>query len=611
MTAPSQASRVVEPASRWRTEADFAAVDRVAQAWESLAGRAIATADQVTRAANAVYGPGWQGEAADRYHEHRKKITGRLDDLGKCARKASSIVAGIRGTIGAAEGHLGASLGRASAVAKVNQNGASIVFEVPDEQAKAVVLGEVRQAVQIRNEMVSALQRHVAELRDLATAIRKLAVNLTEATYGGNFRNSAGEATKTSVMTVDKQVIVNTGSGDDRVEVRTDTSTGEVVIKVNGTEYRAPAGMQPVIRTGDGNDIVRVAPGTTVNLVILGGAGDDSLGSRGANDRGSSAAGDDTILGGAGNDFIHTGSGRNYASGGAGRDYLDGGTGEDTLRGGLGNDSIYGLDGRDRLSGGGDRDFLDGGRGDDRLFGGAGDDVTFGGRDADRVVAGAGDDRNFGGHGVDRADLGSGTDLSYQQADDTATEVERVVRVEYQPNLGLNFIRVEGSDEFRARVESDLESLRSVPGHLMLREFDRIHTSTATTGYTGDMLRIVEGGANTASYSDNPVVGRTYVIEYNPERTFLPDGRGERVPLSGLYHEGAHIYQFNRGPLDATPNAQYDGSSAPNYERAAAGLTVDHDNNPATSPQQDPNLPEGLSQNWLHRLFGHPERPIY
>jgi Ca2+-binding RTX toxin-like protein len=600
-----KASQVVEPVTRWRLDADQRALDRLAHAWALLGVRANEIADGVTLAANKVYGPHWQAEAADKYHAHRKRITERIDGIGQRARAAGDIVAGAAGTIAAAQGHLADSLRRAGTVARATESGAAIVFEVATEEARAAVVAEVRQAIQIRNDLTVSLRADATALRDLCAEIRKLAVSPTEAEYGGGFRLAAGETPDTSVLAVDKQVIVNTGSGNDNVEVRPDPKNpGGLIIDVNGVEYPIAAGMEPVIRTGEGNDVVRVAAGTKVNLTILGGAGDDELGSRGANDLGGGGDGDNSYLGGRGNDVIHAGAGTNYASGGAGRDYIEGGLGADILRGGLGNDTIYGLDGRDRLAGGADLDYLDGGAGSDTLSGGAGNDILFGGRDVDRLVGGAGDDRAYSGHGADRVDLGSGNDTGHLQADDTASGAERVVRVEYQPHLGQNFIQVTGSPEFVARVESDIEALRSIPGQAMLKEFERINTTTARSAggaplYTGDHLEIVEvfGPYETsATYQDN-AYGRTYIVKYDPTLTMLPDGRGETVPVAGLYHEGGHIHQFANDSFPPGETVQSDGSTAPNYERAVVGL--------------EPGQPEELTQNWLYRLFGRPERPIY
>ena len=88
------------------------------------------------------------------------------------------------------------------------------------------------------------------------------------------------------------------------------------------------------------------------NLMILGGAGNDTLEGRN---------GSDSLSGGAGNDSLNGGSGNDFLDGGSGSDTLDGGYGEDSLYGGAGADSLYGGYGTDTLWGGAGNDTLTGG----------------------------------------------------------------------------------------------------------------------------------------------------------------------------------------------------------------------------------------------------------
>jgi len=89
---------------------------------------------------------------------------------------------------------------------------------------------------------------------------------------------------------------------------------------------------------------------------------------------------------------------------------VDGGAGNDTITGGLGNDFLSGGDDNDKmLGGGGDdqlfgdngKDLLDGGTGNDSLTGGAGNDVLTGGTGNDAFTGGQGDDTMTGGTGRD------------------------------------------------------------------------------------------------------------------------------------------------------------------------------------------------------------------
>jgi hypothetical protein len=49
----------------------------------------------------------------------------------------------------------------------------------------------------------------------------------------------------------------------------------------------------------------------------------------------------------------------------------------------------------------------------------------------------------------------------------------------------------------------------------------------------------------------------------------------------------------------------------PNRERAAAGLPIDHDDNPATADRIDPDHPYELTENGLREELGVPHRPRY
>lgn len=120
------------------------------------------------------------------------------------------------------------------------------------------------------------------------------------------------------------------------------------------------------------------------------------------------AHGFEAAIGGSGNDTLFT-SGENdvLIDGGAGNDTITGSQNADVLMGGDGNDAIYGLGGDDLLSGD---------VGNDALYGGDGDDVLVGGMGADTLNGGSGEDwASYGGSsaGVDvnlGANSGSGGD---------------------------------------------------------------------------------------------------------------------------------------------------------------------------------------------------------
>ena len=102
------------------------------------------------------------------------------------------------------------------------------------------------------------------------------------------------------------------------------------------------------------------------------------------------AHGFEAAIGGSGNDTLFT-SGEDdvLIDGGAGNDTITGSQNADVLMGGDGNDTIYGLGGNDIITGD---------AGNDALYGGDGDDVLVGGMGADTLNGGYGEDwASYGG----------------------------------------------------------------------------------------------------------------------------------------------------------------------------------------------------------------------
>ncbi len=121
---------------------------------------------------------------------------------------------------------------------------------------------------------------------------------------------------------------------------------------------------------------------------------------------------------------VFTGAGNeldNIITGGASSDNLNGAAGMDTLNGGGSNDTLLGGDDNDQLNGGTGNDSLDGQSGDDVLDGGAGSDILAGGDGADGLMGGTGTDILTGGAGADNLAGGTGADkFIFAAAADTA-----------------------------------------------------------------------------------------------------------------------------------------------------------------------------------------------
>ncbi len=395
--------------------------------------------------------------------------------------------------------------------------------------------------------------------------------------------------------------------GRDTIEGR----GGEDLITAGASRGHLPGEdqTQPIVQQvdgGEGNDRLHGGLG---NDRITGGDGNDLLEGGAGLDTLDGGEGNDTVRGGAGTDNVYGRSGADALDGGAGRDYADGGAGDDTVGGGLGDDTLYGLSGTDTLDGGAGRDYLEGGTGNDALAGGAGNDMVSGGRDNDVLRGGTGDDVIYTGAGRDAVDGGNGTDTAYlQQNEDHSTGTEKAVNIQISEQA--QYIQITGSPEFVERVQADLDLLRSSPdGQRMLGALQQAHDDSANWFYDGNGLTIKELTAeNGTATSDPGWFGKeSYEVAYNPSFDTLHDG----PPVTILYHELAHVYDYSHDTLADGDYTGSDNPGVPNRERAAAGLPIDHDGNPATANRIDPDHPYDLTENGLREELGAPHRPRY
>lgn len=406
------------------------------------------------------------------------------------------------------------------------------------------------------------------------------------------------------------QVIIDAGAGDDRIGVSRDNK-GNITVNING-ETQTFSGRDRdnlVIRAGDGNDTIAVDANVTVNLRLEGGAGDD------------------TVRGGGGHDKIEGGDGNDRINGGGGNDYVNGSLGDDRLSGDDGNDTVYGGDGADEIHGNAGDDYLEGSRGNDRIFGGDGGDVLSGGIGDDELNGNAGDDALYTGQGIDTANDDEGSNKVYAQTDDAVQESKgdvknTVVTVELKGNPGGTGVVVKGSDEFRERVEADLEMLRSSPvGRQMLTSFDDAEKRDGVTVTIQELPNENNGYADWENRLDqtkpqpfmDPVTGQkgtpnSSTISYNPQ--FAPtfefsDGTEAYTPPNTvLFHEMGHAYDYTHGTFRTET---YNGTDANDRginlrvgERVAVGLPIDHDSNPRTAERtDDANHPDELTENGL------------
>jgi Ca2+-binding RTX toxin-like protein len=154
-------------------------------------------------------------------------------------------------------------------------------------------------------------------------------------------------------------------------------------------------------------------PSPSVNNLVLGTNGVDTL---------VGSASSDTIFGLGDNDLIFGQQGADYVNGNTGNDTIYGGKDNSTLFGGKGfdllfgdrlNDTIYGNRGNDSISGDDGDDELYGGKGDDVILGGVGNDLVIGDQGNDTLCGSDGEDSLFGFSGDDLLFGASGDDLLF------------------------------------------------------------------------------------------------------------------------------------------------------------------------------------------------------
>jgi Ca2+-binding RTX toxin-like protein len=150
------------------------------------------------------------------------------------------------------------------------------------------------------------------------------------------------------------------------------------------------------VRGGRGNDTISVTGRELVRDLVTGDRGDDSIRLETASSLVPFVGPGPTVRGDGGNDTIDAFSSMDdLIYGGPGNDSITAGPGNDTIDAGEGNDTVFGEDGNDNIYGGSGDDSLDGGAGNDRLFGNAGRDVLVGGPGDDLLVGGPGHDQSF------------------------------------------------------------------------------------------------------------------------------------------------------------------------------------------------------------------------
>lgn len=435
------------------------------------------------------------------------------------------------------------------------------------------------------------------------------------------------------VESTDNEFVIETGNQADKVIIKKGPDDSLIAL-INKTPYqlnllRSPDGSetQPLrIRTNGGDDCVLIDPQVTNEIRIELGDG---------NDYARAGAGNTRLYGGAGNDTLKLGSGNGIAFGDDGNDLLIAGSGTSVLKGNNGNDRMQaGLGSPER------RLFMDGGDGHDFMI------VTRNDTDIPAVIHGGKGENLIVTHGP--ATIYTGRDRNIVRSDNddtviyakTSDEIHRTpgsTRVHTQPEqAGKSGYIIEGSTEFKQRVEDDMELLRMSPqGKKMLGTADataqrnnapvRITELTDDNGFyffnnaavrshlaAGESLETLAPGAQ-GHITDHQrgAVATAGEIQYNPSFSLDEDS----APVNALYHEMAHAYNGATGTLlqgDTAIPENPEGES--NDERQAVGLPTatqpfDFDNHRSTAPTT--TNPTPFTENALRDEMGRPLRASY
>ncbi|GLZ80761.1 hypothetical protein Afil01_55680 [Actinorhabdospora filicis] len=396
----------------WRLKADPAKITASAAAWRKLGTAVEKAGDDFNGKAKVVYDAGWEGAGRQGFEGYQRKMSKELVDLKGKADNVATALDNIAGAITAKQGLLTNAEQAITGAVPCVVGGTKINFKPQDPKQSQQVLDAVTTAKGIRTDLDKQLGAEAGKLRTAASDFATVSSNWFSAINGSTPYGLPPEATRVPryITLPDGRVVVNTGTGDDKVKVYTDPQ-GNTVVEVNGVKTTYPPGTDITVRGGAGDDDISVeTTGANVNVNAIGGDGNDKI--TGGGD------GRHTYLGGAGDDKIVTGNGGGRVSGNTGKDNIKGGKGDDNISTGSGADNIEDDGGNNYVSSGDDGDTVNvhgsnkiyTGDGDDTVHGGEGDDVIASGRGDDRMEAGQGNDRVYGGDGRDYIDGGRGDD---------------------------------------------------------------------------------------------------------------------------------------------------------------------------------------------------------
>jgi Ca2+-binding RTX toxin-like protein len=342
-----------------------------------------------------------------------------------------------------------------------------------------------------------------------------------------------------------------------------------------------------IIRTGndDGNTIT--VPASSIDNIVYGDDGNDTLTGSGGNDTLFGMDENDTLQGGAGNDVLNGGAGDsdtasyslatvgvNVSLANAAPQNPGAGLGFDTLvdienlTGSPQADTLTGNAGANTLTGGAGNDNLIGQGGADNLNGGDGDDILFGDNSVRGTIVGTvGNDVLNGGAGNDTASYaGAAAAVTVTLADtgqqntvsaglDTLTNIENLIGSDFNDNLtgdgGANvLIGGLGNDTFNGNAGSDTASYATATGPVTAN----LQTQQSSGAAGNDVLNNIENliGSNfvdnlTGSNVANIITGGSGadIIAINSPNNGIDDNVLDIVRFAEAGEFGDTISQFD------------------------------------------------------------------
>ncbi|MBQ7568848.1 hypothetical protein IJT17_08595, partial [bacterium] len=401
---------------------------------------------------------------------------------------------------------------------------------------------------------------------------------------------------------------------------------GGLDVSINGQtqSFSAEQSAKLVIDGGQGDDTIIADSSVKARLFITGGQGNDTIIGGSGDDFIIDSYGRNTISGQAGNDSIISSgldlpqaqpASSNALAGGIllgceGNDYIEGSGANDYIDGGEGNNVLYGLDGNDTIKAGSGRNYIDGGRGDDTIANAGAQGMLFGGQGNDSIISDQRASIIADGYGQNQITAPNGADKAWQSADSSWSGDQADEHNISVPTLLPNGFTISGSEAFKARVQSDLDTLQQIGlGQKMLGEIAKTgkQVTIKETSNNGNQCNSSKDGHLRDDKTPGP--GTSSVISYNRAGTKIDRTNvqwAERPPLVGLFHELAHSYNAATGTMDYGAY-RYDGTAAPD-RRGLVGaeyqaVGIEH-------PLINGN-PDGLNENGMRRFLGIAERTRY